>query len=377
MIQPGAAIAHYGKYRGVEIIVMEGDILGAEVECIAVSGNSQGKMGGGVSGAVRAAAGPEVEQAAEDLATIRVGTAVLLPSYRLAARRVRHVAYAAVMAQPIDSTNAAVVSKAILSLLVNANRRKLRSIAIPLMGSGIGRLSSSVSATAIVRAVQTFIDDDPAGRHIRTIVFSGYFRNETVAFIHALDVLYAKPIRSAGLMIVDLINTFIGDGSLISEEEADKICGGINALIEVATKRGLPICYVKDVHRPGDRELIYAHPHGLSSPESIKFHEKLLIQDGPSAFTLNKSTYSAFFETDLHTRFRESGVDTVILTGTQTHVCVKHSAAHALMHGFRPIVVADCAASSTAERHEWGLTEVSRYIGEVSYSSYLYDALAP
>lgn len=375
MNQGRTATAHYGKYRGVEIVVVEGDIVGAGAECIAVSGNSQGKMGGGVSGAVRAVAGPDIERAAEDLSPIRVGTAVLLPPYQLASRQVKHVAYAAVMAQPIDSTNTSVISRAVLGLLAEANRRRVRSVAIPLMGGGIGRLPSLVSATAIVEAVRTFVGDDPSGRHVNRIVLSGYFKNEAVAFIRALDGLYKNPVRNAGLMIVDLIDIFIGDGSLISEEEADKICGGINALIEVAIRRGLPICYVKDVHQPGDKELIYAHRHGLEPSSSIKFHEKLLVHDGDLAFAINKNTYSAFFDTGLHTRFQESGVDTVILTGTQTHVCVKHSAAHAMMHGFRPIVVADCAASSTPERHEWGLTEVSRYIGEISYSNYLHDVL--
>jgi nicotinamidase-related amidase len=374
-MQTQAKPAHYGKYRGVEISVAEGDILETGVECISISGNSQGKMGGGVSGAVRGAAGAEVEQAAENLSPVRVGSAVLLPSCRLESRGVKSIAYAAVMAQPIDSTNASAVGKAVLSLLTEANRRGLRSVAIPLMGGGIGRLPAMVSATAIVEAARRFIGDDPSGRHIRRIVFCGYFKNEAVAFVRALDSLYGHPIKNSALMIVDLIDTFIGDGSLISEDDADKICNGINSLIEVAIERGLPICYVKDAHQAQDRELVYAHRHGLEAPEAISFHEKLVIHGGPLAFTVNKNTYSAFFETGLDARLKDFGVGTVILTGTQTHVCVKHSAVHAMMHGFRPVVAADCTASSTAERHAWGLEEISRYVGEVSDSSYLRNAL--
>jgi nicotinamidase-related amidase len=146
-------------------------------------------------------------------------------------------------------------------------------------------------------------------------------------------------------------------------------------LIDVAIEKSLPVCYVKDVHQASDRELFYAHRHGVLPPDAIRFHEKLVVREGPSSFTVNKSTYSAFFETGLAGRLRDLEVETVLLAGTQTHVCVKHTAAHAMMHGFRPIVVADCTGSSTADRHAWGLDEISRYLGEVSYSGYIRDLL--
>lgn len=376
MMSTGLTIVHYGRCRGVEIAVGEGDILSADVECIAVSGNSQGMMGGGVSGAVRRAAGEEIQDEAQDLAPIRLGSTVMLSPHGLAAKGIKAVAYAAIMVKPIDSTNSDVIFRAVLSVLGEVNRKGIRSLAIPLMGAGVGRLGGLVSSLAIVKAVRVFMGEDPSTRHLKKIVFSGYYKEESLAIIQALDLLFGLPIRKCALVIVDMVDTFIGDGSLISADDADRICAGINSLVLVAADNAIPIFYVKDVHQPSDRELTYAERHGLAAPEEICFHQRLNVLEGPASFTINKNTYSAFFGTPLDAELRKLGVDTVILTGTQTHVCVKHSAAHAMMHGFRPIVVADCTVSSTPERHALGLLEVSRYLGEISSSDYIRRVLA-
>lgn len=137
------ALTHYGRYRGMEIAVAEGDILGTGVECITVSGDSQGKMGGGISGAVRAVAGPEIEREAEGLAPVRLGSAVMLAPRNLAASGIKGIAYAAVMSNPIDATSADVVRRAALASLGEANRKGFSSVAIPLIGGRSWTASAS------------------------------------------------------------------------------------------------------------------------------------------------------------------------------------------------------------------------------------------
>jgi len=88
---------HYGRYKGIEIIVSEGDILDSEVECIAVSGNPQGMMGGGVSAAVKAAAGESLQDEATECAPIVQGRTVILGPYALAAKGIKAVAYSAAL----------------------------------------------------------------------------------------------------------------------------------------------------------------------------------------------------------------------------------------------------------------------------------------
>lgn len=369
------SLAHFGKYKGIGIAISEGNILDCEVECIVVSGNSQGMMGGGVSGTVKDAAGSSLEQEGMSHAPIPRGRSVILKPFNLATRGIKSIGYASIMNKPIDSTNGEIIAASIMHLLHNLNDGNISSIAISLMGTGVGRLPARLSATTIINAVKNYIDNNRTSMAIKKIVFSGYSRRDVVAFISALDILYSKKISKSALLIIDMIGPFVGDDTLIPEEQAEGIIVNINKLCEVFVEINQPIVYIKDVHSPSDRELVYVHQHCLSEPDAIPLHHKLKIYNRPNIVIKNKHTYSAFFQTDLSEFLMAQDCESIIFAGTQTHVCVKYSALHAMMLGFRPIVLADSTISSTNERHINGLDEIYRYIGEVSHTSHLADAV--
>lgn len=72
----------------------------------------------------------------------------------------------------------------------------------------------------------------------------------------------------------------------------------------------------------------------------------------PPAKTFDKSVYSPWTGTDLHEQLRSSGVDTVILTGGETDVCVLATMLGAIDWGFRVILVTDALCSSADETHD-------------------------
>mgnify|MGYP000663306399 CR=1 FL=1 len=60
---------------------------------------------------------------------------------------------------------------------------------------------------------------------------------------------------------------------------------------------------------------------------------------------------------------RELGVDTVILTGLHTNICVKHTAADAFYRGYNIVVPEDCVTTFTEEDHRWGLEYMRKVYG--------------
>ena len=70
---------------------------------------------------------------------------------------------------------------------------------------------------------------------------------------------------------------------------------------------------------------------------------------------VEKTTYSAFYNTRLEEVLKEKGITEVVLTGVLTDICVMHTAADAAMHGYNVRVLKDCVASSSREPHEWAL----------------------
>ena len=61
----------------------------------------------------------------------------------------------------------------------------------------------------------------------------------------------------------------------------------------------------------------------------------------PPARTLDKHVYSPWTGNDLHLQLRNAGIDTVIITGGETDVCVLSTMLGAIDWGFRVILVTD------------------------------------
>jgi O-acetyl-ADP-ribose deacetylase (regulator of RNase III) len=72
------------------IDVIVGDITALDVDAIVNAANRALAGGGGVDGAIHAAAGPELVKASRALGPIETGNAVITPGYRLRARYVIH-----------------------------------------------------------------------------------------------------------------------------------------------------------------------------------------------------------------------------------------------------------------------------------------------
>lgn len=77
-----------------------------------------------------------------------------------------------------------------------------------------------------------------------------------------------------------------------------------------------------------------------------------LAELASSAQVVDKATYSAFATPDLARLLHAQGVDTLIVTGAETDVCVLATVLGAVDRGFRVIVVTDAICSSTDQGHD-------------------------
>jgi nicotinamidase-related amidase len=77
-----------------------------------------------------------------------------------------------------------------------------------------------------------------------------------------------------------------------------------------------------------------------------------LQQFTPPADVLDKTRYSAFADTELYAMLRRRRADTLVITGSETDVCVLSTVLDAVDHGFRVILVRDAVCSSSDEGHD-------------------------
>lgn len=72
----------------------------------------------------------------------------------------------------------------------------------------------------------------------------------------------------------------------------------------------------------------------------------------PPATVIDKTRYSGFTEPQLAAHLRDRGADGLIVTGSETDVCVLATVLGAVDLGFRVIVVRDAICSSSDEGHD-------------------------
>ena len=78
----------------------------------------------------------------------------------------------------------------------------------------------------------------------------------------------------------------------------------------------------------------------------------LLAKLVPPATVIDKTRYSGFTEPQLIAHLRERSTDVLIVTGSETDVCVLATVLGAVDHGYRVIVVRDGVCSSSDEGHD-------------------------
>ena len=135
------------------VVVEKGDLTQIDCDAIVNPANSFGYMGGGVAGAIKRIGGLEIEKEALSKAPIAVGKAVATTAGTLPCKYVIHAPTMKQPAMRISVENVRLATQAALELGVELN---LKSIAIPGMGTGVGRVPIEDAAEAIVSIAKEF-----------------------------------------------------------------------------------------------------------------------------------------------------------------------------------------------------------------------------
>ena len=163
----------------MKIIVQKGDLSALEVDAVVVPANSRGEMGGGAAKVIKRAGGDAVEKEAMAQAPIRVGEAVLTTGGRL---KVKAVIHAPTMEKPTQQTDREKVFRATAAALKLAEKKMFKTLAIPGMGTGVGKVPPAEAAKAIVEAVRSHF-----GNQLETVYLVDIGDEMVTAFQNAVE----------------------------------------------------------------------------------------------------------------------------------------------------------------------------------------------
>ena len=209
-----------------------------------------------------------------------------------------------------------------------------------------------------------------------------------------VDVTWAK----TALVIIDMQRDFLepgGFGETLGNDvsqltRAVRPCG---LVLDAFRKAGLLVIHTREGHLP---DLSDAPPAKIErGAPSLRIGDpgpmgRILIRGEaghdivPSLYpikgeiVIDKPGKGAFYATELGDELKQRGIETLLVCGVTTEVCVNTTVREANDRGYRCVVLADCCASYFPEFHEMGLRMIKAQggiFGWVSSSSEVLAAL--
>lgn len=135
--------------KGCEIKIIQGDITELSADAIVNAANNTLEMGGGVAGAIKRKGGKEIEEEALKKGPIAIGAAIETKAGKLKAKYVIH---AATMGMDFKTDELKIRNSCAAALRV-AKKLKLKSIALPALGCGVGGFPLLASAKIMSQEV--------------------------------------------------------------------------------------------------------------------------------------------------------------------------------------------------------------------------------
>lgn len=173
----------------------------------------------------------------------------------------------------------------------------------------------------------------------------------------ALGLIHGPLGESCLHLCVDMQRLF-GPGYLWTVSWLEKVLPTIEAVCAVNPRRTVFTRFIPAA-RPGEGRGSWARYYRRWSdvtldrvgPDAVRLVPPL-ERFVPPARTVEKSVYSPWTEGRLDHLMRGSGIDTVIVTGGETDVCVLATVLGAIDRGLRVVLVTDALCGSSDQTHD-------------------------
>ena len=185
--------------------------------------------------------------------------------------------------------------------------------------------------------------------------------------------------ETTALVVVDAQNAFAAPESPLADAGVDvSACTervpNVARLLGEARDAGLTVAFTRSLRRADERDApqnVYDVVPGVFRGDEpavcCRGNPDAEYVDGidprEDEYEVAKVRYDGFHGTPLEYYLRREGVETLLLCGFATNVCVEGTARGAHERGFGVVLVEDCCAGFSAEQHRSGVRNVELLLG--------------
>jgi len=187
--------------------------------------------------------------------------------------------------------------------------------------------------------------------------------------------------RTSALIVVDMQNDFVRVGAPLEVPDARETIDVHLELLDWFRARRRPVVFTRFIAGPS-RTLMWNWSPQIAPPvcccwpgfrraygdiegerDCVAVIDELVPLQGEQQ--VDKYGYNGFHRTRLTDLLVAHSVDTVLITGTVTQICVEDTARGAFHEGFQAVVVSDAVSSYAPELHRASLQTLSMKYGRV------------
>ena len=190
--------------------------------------------------------------------------------------------------------------------------------------------------------------------------------------------------RYAALIVVDVQNDFVSPEGSAGKRGDDvgaamAMIPNLTGLIDQARRVGLTIIYIRTTHSDWTDTASWVYrtsqKSGLSTCREGSWGAEFYdgIAPLPTERVVIKHRYSAFINTDLNTVLKARGIQSVLVCGVATNVCVETTARDGYMYDYYVTMIDDCSAAYDAKLHMSTLENIRRHFGLVASSNQIIE----
>ena len=200
------------------------------------------------------------------------------------------------------------------------------------------------------------------------------------------------PWRNPALLIVDMQNDFVRESAPMEVPDARQTIPQHRQLIDFCRQANIPIIYTRFLAGP-NRTLMWEWSPQLEAPllacqrGHMRYYSDIdrtlecvdiidEIYPEPGDYVIDKYGYGAFHSTNLDDTLNSLGVESIILTGTVTQICVEETGREAFHYGYKTTIVSDAVSSYMPDLHAATLKNFAHKFGWVMTTKEVLHALS-
>ena len=177
------------------------------------------------------------------------------------------------------------------------------------------------------------------------------------------DAITFDPSGTA-VLVVDMLKDFFSDGGAMVLDGGDVLYEPHRELLSAARDKGMPVFWLNQDLPPDDSLFQTRAVHCLSGTWGAEIVDEIPVD--ASDIIISKRRYSGFFQTTLDLNLRERGIDTVIVTGVVTNICVRSTVHDAFFLSYKVLVPEDLVMATSDQAQEVTLYDIETHYGDVT-----------